>query len=286
MKKIFLAFILIFSLSFLSGCGQTQSVKLDPNYIMLSISQNSNGSTNQAVVIGVNSDFLREHSKSVQEEMIFKQKLIKEVENIRNEFLFSFALTYMNNPKEEFKINQGVLLSQVGYNAEGDYIGFEITFTSSGAWQYYHQKSESSDENSEKNNKKGNIFFSKQQSEGVFPFAAVINDELKIGEKYKNCYLSASENLSFSEKIKENYKPDYVYNYSTIYPKFHSNADAQFKGSHNKYHHIWIEKDLNVCENIKLSVYVIYKGWWIFFALSVSLIGMTIAILIAKKSKI
>ena len=287
MKKIFLTFILIFSLSFLGGCGKVNDVEIDKNYIMLSISQNANGTTNQSLAFGVNSDFLRQYSKSIQEEMIFKQNLIKEVETLRNEFLFSFALTYMNNPQEEYKINQGVLLSQVGYNADGDYIGFEITFTSSGAWQYYHPNKENPNENSQKNSKKGNIFYSKQQSEGIFPFSAQINEELKVGEKYKNCYLSALKNLSFADKVKENYHPDFVYNYASPYSKFHSNAQLTFKGTDNNYHHVWIEESLEDCQNIKLNVYLIYKGWWIFFTLLISLFVMTIAIVTShKKSKI
>lgn len=275
MKKVILAFILIFSLSFLCGCGRKEEVKIDKNFIMLSIDQNVDGSAKQSVVFGVNSQFLRENSNNIQEELVFKQNLIKNVENLRNEFLFSFALVYMNNPIEEFKINKGVLLSQVGYSADGDYVGFEITFTSAGAWQYYHQ----SGDNSNGGGKNGNIFYSKHESVGDFPF-------LSVGEKYKNAYLSAGKNLSFVNKIQENYKPEYVYNYSTYYSKFHSNADCEFRGNDKKYHHVWIEKDLTQTKEIKLSIYNIYKGWWIFFTLLVSLGGMTISIIYIKFKKI
>lgn len=278
MKKLILTFILIFSLSFLCGCNNQEEVNVDKNFIMLSIQQNADGSAKQSVVFGVNSDFLRLHSKSVQEELIFKQNLVKQVEEIRKEFLFSFALTYMKKPVEEYKINQGVLLSQVGYNAEGDYVGFEVTFTSLGAWRYYHQINE----NTQEAKGGGNIFYLKQVSEGEFPFSTLLGGKTSIGEKYKNCYISACQGLSFESVIKYQYKPDYVYNYATYYSRFHSNADAKFRGNDLKYHHVWIENDLNSCDNIKLSTYVIYKGWWILCVLVVALGAMAISIAYVK----
>ena len=274
MKKLILAFILIFSLSFLCGCGQKTDLNIDKNFIMLSIEQNADGSSKQSVVFGVNSDFLRENLKNVQEELVFKQNLIKNVESLRYEFLFSFATVYINNPIEEYKINKGVLLSPVGYNADGDYVGFEITFTSAGAWQYYHQFGN----NSASSGGKGNIFYSKKESVGSFPFVTV-------GEKYKNIYVSAAKELSFDSEISKSYMPDYVYNYSTYYSKFHSNADAEFRGNDNKYHHIWVENNLADCEQISLSVYVINKGWWILLTLLISLVGMIISIIYTKYKK-
>lgn len=283
MKKFALIFILIFSLSFLCGCNnQSQKAQISSNYIMLSISQNADGSSTQSVIFSVNSDFLRKNTNNLQEEFVFKQNLINQVENIRKEFLFSFALTYMANPNEEYKINKGVLLSQVGYNAENDYVGFEIIFTSLGAWQYYHTSSSESQTQKDKNANNGNIFYSKVKSSGIFPFSSILNDNLKVGERYKNCYINASKGLLFENAITKDYNPNYVYNYSTYYSRFHSNADMQFKGSDNKYHHVWIEDDLNESKEVILSVITIKKGWWIFFALLISLVGMTIVIIHVK----
>lgn len=284
MKKSILSILLVFTILFLGGCTQQKNVEISDNYIMLSIDQNTKGSTKQSIVFSVNSSFLRINSKNIAEELKFKQNLIKNVEELRNEFLFSFALIYMQNPIEEFKINQGVLLSQVGYNSQNDYVGFELTFTSLGAWQYYHSTN-NSQEKEEKNKKNGNIFFEKQYSEGIFPFSANINHDLKVGDKYKNCYLSALSGLSFENITVENYKPDYVYNYSTYYPKFHSNADIKFRAQDNKYHHVWIENNLNQTSNITLTNYIIYKGWWIFFTLLICLGGMVLAIIYVKKSQ-
>ena len=65
---------------------------------MLSLEQNADGQTKQSIVFSVNSDFLRKNSKNVAEEVKFKQNLIKNVEELRNEFLkksmdrFSFNL--------------------------------------------------------------------------------------------------------------------------------------------------------------------------------------------------
>ena len=154
MKKIFLVFTSICCLFFLPSCSKKE-VTIQKNYIMLSISENIDGSATQSIVFGVNSDFLRQNSKNIQEEIVFKQKLIKNVEEIRNQFLFSFASIYLQNPIEKYKINQGVLLTQVGYNNEADYVGFEIKCTSLGAWQYYHNLTASQ----EKQEKNHNIFY-------------------------------------------------------------------------------------------------------------------------------
>jgi len=284
MKKVVLSCFLIFSLLILSACGKIQNVQIDEDYIMLSISQNIDGSATQSIVFSVNSDFVRDNSKSIQEELKFKQNLIKNVEGIRNEFLLSFAVIYMQNPIEEYKINRGVLLSQVGYNADGDYVGFELTFTSLGAWQYYHSSNNSleNQEKTSKNHKISNIFFQKQESKGEFPFCSVLSDRNKIGDKYKDCYLKSSQGLSFENIITQNYKPDFVYDYSTYYSKFHSNAHSQFKGNDNKYHHVWVEDDLENCKLIELTIYSFSKGWWIFFALLICLTSMFIAIILLK----
>ena len=280
MKKFLLTFILIFSLSFLWGCSQPEEVKIDNHYIMLSLDFNANGRAKQSIVFGLSSDFLRENSKSLQEELLFKQNLIKNVETLRNEFLFSFALKYMSNPIDEYKINQGVLLSQVGYNEEGDYVGFEITFTSLGAWQYYH--SNGSNNESENKTKGGNIFYLKQEAKGEFPFSTTINEDQRVGEKYKDCFISAGQNLSFADKIQKTYNPQYVYNYSTYYSRLHTNADVQFKGNDKQFHHIWIEESLEDSEEIILSTFVVYKGWWILFTLIISLGCMFVSILYIK----
>lgn len=279
MKKYFLSFLLIFCLFVFSGCNKGQQLQIADNYIMLSIDQSNTGQTKQSVVFSVNSNFLINNAKTPTEEFSFKQNLIKRVEELRNEFLFSFALVYMQNPIEEYKINQGVLISQVGYNVQGDYVGFEITFSSIGAWQYYHQ----SGETSQKEEKDKNIFIKKNKSEGIFPFSAKMAEGSNVGDKYKNCFLSASGGLSFEKTLAENYKPDFIYNYSSYYSRFHSNADARFKGDDHKYHHVWIEKDLNSCENICLYTYSIAKGWWIAFTLIICLSIMTISILILKR---
>lgn len=273
MKKLILAFILIFSLSFLCGCTQNKSIEIDKNFVMLSLEQKVDSSCKQSIVFGVNSPFIRENSKSLQEELSFKQNLIKNVDNLRNEFLFSFALIYMQNPIEEFKINQGVLLSQVGYNQEEDYIGFEITFTSSSSWQYYHQSNKDAEDSQKE--KQGNIFYQKHQNNGEFPFQ-------NVADKFKNIYISAGEGLSFAENLKNQYNPQYLYNYCTYYPKFHSNADVGFVDNNRIYHHLWIEKDMTNCKPITLTAYTIYKGWWILFTLIISLSIMTILIIYQK----
>ena len=117
------------------------------DFIMLSLDFSSNGQIVQSIDFSLNNDWLNQNSKSVKESLDFKKNLTKQIETLRNEFLFSFALTYMNEPKEEYKINQGVLLSAVVYNEESQSIGFKIGFSGLGAWNYYHNATENNTEN-------------------------------------------------------------------------------------------------------------------------------------------
>ncbi len=286
MKKLFLSFILIFSLSFFCGCNKTSSPQIRDNYIMLSLEQSSNGGMTQSIRFGVDSKSINKMASSLKEEITFRRNLIEEVNEIRNEFLFSYAILYVKNPVEEYKINQGVILTDVCYNEKGDYVGFEMIFTSSGAWNYYHPSSSSNDKEESKPKRGGNIFFTKSSSHGLFPFSAKINtgEEKLVGNVYKDRYLSSADGLSFESKLKDSYQPQFIYNYATYSQRLKTNGNLSYHGTDNKYHHVWIvDGDKLTSENqIEISLTIINKGWWLFFAVGIPLSACGISIFIVK----
>lgn len=291
MKRTFLIVLLIFSLSFFTGCSnesnKSSSLSLD-DFIMLSLSFNIDGSICQSLDFSVNSENLKEIA-SDEEIFAFKNSLIEEIKNIRNEFLFGYALKYIKNPIEEFKINQGLVLTEVLYNTKTDTIGFDILFTSINSWNYYHDQSSSSSEGNENNNF---LFYKKIISTGKFVFSTPVkvNEEetILIGKRYQQKYIEASKGLSFEAYIKENYKPTFAYNYATPTNRLHSDSQYEYLDSNNLFHHIWTVGYDELNENNTISLYYvsINYGWWYFFAILISLLVMTLILVVNKiKSK-
>ncbi len=248
--------------------------------ISLSLEVFASGQIVQSVDFSIWQEFLSQNAKSLKEEMEFKKGLQLQVEGIRNEFLFSVALKYLQNPIEEYKINQGVALSPVSLAEDGKTMGFKILFSGAGAWNYYHDITPSSSP------QKGNIFINKLQSQGEFPFSASIqiseNQTISVGERYKEKYIASAEGLSFSQKLKEEYSPIFVYTYSTFNQKLHSNADSTFVNANGNLSHSWQCQNLADGREISLCQYVINKGVWLIFAISIPLAGMAVAITVIK----
>ncbi len=287
MKKLVLAIILIFSLSFFVGCQKQEKINISDNFIMVSLEQASNGGMVQSIRFSLNETMIKDISASLQEEVNFRRNLIKQVENIRNEFLFGYALKYVSNPIDEYKINQGVILTDVSYQSSGDFVGFEVVFTSSGAWNYYNFSEKTDDEISQSKKYNGNIFMKKIVNKGIFPFSAQVKTEKgqqMVGEIYKERYLSAAKGLSFEKKLGEIYDCQFIYNYGTMSQKLKSDAKLQYYGNDKKYHHVWIVDDdeLKTDNTMTLSITQINKGWWIFFALLIPVFTSAVTIIIIK----
>lgn len=292
MKKFALTIILIFSLSFFCACNRQDQVSIGDDFIMLSLEQTSNGGMVQSIRFSLNSKRLNSLSSSLQEELTFRKNLIKEVEIIRNEFLFTYAIKYVKNPVDEYKINKGVILTDVVYQEKGDYVGFDIYFTSSGAWNYYNSSDTIDNENSNKpTNNDGNLFFKRTKNKGAFPFSAIVkteNETKLAGEIYKERFLSSAKGLSFEQKLREEYNCQYIYNYATFYKKLKSDSQLQYYGNDKKYHHVWVvdEEKLTEESSMTLSITQLNRGWWIFFALTIPLaIAMNCIIIIKIKEK-
>lgn len=296
MKKVILIIAIIFSLSFFTGCSNenvtnAQNLNFD-DYIMLSLDISPSGQVVQSLTFSVNSYYIDKHAQNENEKLDFISNLVKQVSEIRTEFLFGYTIKYIQNPKEEYKLNKGLLLSNAVYNDESDTVGFNILFTSIGAWNYYHQVSSANQPNSSSQNKGENIFLKKNSSLGTFPFSNEVKlgetESIYVGERYRQKYLSASSNLSFSQKIEKDYSPTFIYNYSTFYSRLRSDANCKLNDNRGIIHHIWtVDYDELSSENkINIYSYSINTGMWYLFALIIALLVTLIAILIAYRKEI
>lgn len=253
MKKLLFLSLTITSLFFLSACGG-QSVKIKDDYISLSCLVDRGG-----VVMGVEFGFDEERLNGYPqgEVCLFKDNLKGGIENIRSEFLLTLALKYTQNPIQEFAINRGVTLSQVGFRENS--VGFTIKYNSLSAWNYYNSSNDDKGES-----KEGFYLIKKVASEGNFPFASILSNGKTMGEKYKNVYISALKDLSFEDQEKGAFVPTFVYDYATFSPHLKSNANQ--KVSAKLYHHIWIYDDVSGAK-IQLWQYKINHGMWMLFAI-------------------
>lgn len=284
MKKFLLTFILIFSLSFFCGCKEKDKVDAIDDFIYSGINITSSGEVCQTFAISVNSEEIESMSSSQAEGTQFKSNLIEIFANLRNQHLISCATTYLKNPKEEYKIGSGVKFTQVCYQQNNDVISFDIIFSSNASWNFYHSSTVQSVK------KKNNFYLLKKNSSSSnFPFSVQDKNGVMVGEGYKQIYLSAARGLSFEEKLKQNYAPNYIYSYSTFSGKLKTNATYCIKDNLGQFNHIWIKNEENIKKNEKIIIYFyqINYGAWILIALILPCLGLFIyLIFFSKKNKI
>ena len=296
MKRFFLIMVLIFSLSIFNGCNMNDTLVLsDKDFIMLSLDLSSNGRIVQSLDFSVNSKRLNSF-ESENEEVIFLSNLSQNISELRAEFLLTYTVKYIQNPVEEYKLNQGLIITNVSYNETTDTIGFNLIYTSVGAWNYYHNtvSSDSNNESANNGNSLGysNIFLTKNQSQGTFPFSSKVKiseqESIYVGDRYIQKYLQASEGLSFENQLTEDYSPLLIYNYSTYYARLHTDADYKFSDSNGHNHHLWtIECDKLSAENkISISSYTVHTGYWYLFAIIFALIFAVIIYVSIEHKKI
>lgn len=273
MRKFLFIMILIFSLSFFAGCTRQDIKNLDADdFIMLSLDISSNGRIVQSLDFSVNSERLS-NLGSDEEKLTFISNLTAAVERLRTEFLLELTILYIQNPSEEYKLNKGVVLTNAAYSNESDSVGFNIIFTSIGAWNYYHNSGQGGGDDENKN-----IFINKNESIGTFPFSSKVSlsedETIYVGDRYRLQYLGAAQGLSFESELSRLYNPVLLYNYSTYYSRLHSDADYQFVDSNGHSHHLWAveSEDLSADNKILIYSYQINAGYWYLFILIFALV--------------
>lgn len=270
MKKIIFAFILIFSLSFFCGCNGGAK-DLPNDYVAVGIKYLPDGQIVQNIELktGLIDCF------EGQEKSSFIRNVCKGLEEKRNLFLLSFAVKYLQNQKEEFSIGKGVVLTPVNYQKDSNVFGFEICFSSLSAWQFYNGISPSETQET------GNIpFFEKRLQKSDFPLTNK-GDEEGLGGTLSNIVINALEGLEKDKELKQKYTPSFVYCYSTYFSKIKSNADISTQQG-GLYHHIWIEDNLDYCNQIEIYYYVYDRDLWLILGLSVPCLGLVIYLLVEK----
>lgn len=274
MKKIFLIGLCLCSLFLFTSCKSSEQAKPLKDYIALSCYLEENRvETN----IEFGYDGQRFQKRPTSEVVKFKKRLKENIETLRNEFLLSFAIKFSQNPIDEFAINKGVFLSQVV--CEGDNVGFNIIYSSIASWRYYNSSSK------EGNLDKGVTFIKKIENCGVFPFAGLMSNGKRLGEKYKQAYSSALKGLTFETIEKREYDPYFIYDYATYSSRLKSDCQI-YKHSNGLYHNIWIksgEKYKNA--TIKLWQYEINYGSWQLIAILICIIPCGVYIYIQNQKE-
>ena len=279
MKKILLSLILIFS--FFCGCKK-DDFSLKGAFIYSEVASFKDGQIAQVLGISADSDNL-DKIASPSEKVQFIARLTEELNLLRQKFVLQYAVVYLNNPLEQFKIGQGVKIGQAAYREDCDMVAFEIIFSSSQAWEYYHNLGNASDnvENAEKV-----TLLSKKESRSLFPFAVKNSAGNVVGLDYKNLYLKAGEGLSFEQKLKETYYPQFIYCYSTYSRALKSNAKTVV-AEEGMYSHVWACTEEKLTEENQTSIYYYqaHKGMWILLAVTLPTCGLVIYLVMMQVRK-
>lgn len=274
-----LALFFVFPL-FFNGCSPQNEFSCGEDYIFLAVGMTSDGKMKQELSFSLNSERLSEYLTK-KEEVDFKKSLCENIGGLRNQLLLSFALVYMANPVEEFKIGRGLILSDVTIDDENDCAGFVITFSSLASWKYYHGSSQKEQQEN------GIYLIRKNSSSGQFPFSACVKngeDEILLGEKYKNVYLDALKLADKSKEVKALYNPNFIYDYFSPFSHLHSNCDYNFNKD-GIYHNVWLVENNNLSQDntISLYSYSINYGLWYLSALIVTLLPCGVILILKHK---
>ncbi len=270
MKKCLIVLAMLFSCCMFFSCKTLEPKSNE--FIMLSISNETNGQVRQSLYFTLGSEKLKAAGLDALEIEGVKRELIKNVTRFRDEFYLSFIITYNSNPNPQQKIGEKLVVSQTAYNETSDTVGFSIVFSSMETWNYYHSSSGGGESESEIG------FMIKTSSTGTFPFAAKIGD-ITIGERYESAYLNSLK--SVTNKNVE-YDPDFVYDYAT--PSSVIKSDSEYKFESGLKHHLWLRKMEEYKQNDKINIYTLQpnRGLWYLTILAFTLLGLGIAIVIIK----
>ena len=280
MKKLISLSLIFFFLCLLVGSvykgenkiisNKKDDVLIDNSFIMLSISPSKNGEIVQTLAFGVDDKLIK-----TDERASFIACAIENTQALRNEFLFSLASKYIQNKNEEYKIGSGVVLSNAVYDEKLKCVLFSIIFKNSDSWQYYHSSGQTQKSGSEK------FYFAKKVTlPGVFPFSEEItlgNQNLTIGERYKNVFTSSAKDLTSFSYFQNNYNPSFVYMYGTNLRQLKSDAN-KIKVVNGVSYHFWIKGEAVKGQTIKFYYYKINYAYIYLILISSVLIVVCVSI--------
>ena len=283
MKKYLIFIVMIFSLFCLVGCNKKENVEIQKSYIMIATKISREGEVVQEISYGVNLPLIKSLSKTASEEISFVSSLTAKLKKLRENYLFKFALRYLENPIEEYKINKGVKLTEAVYSTNTDSVGFKIIF-SKGAFSYYNKSQVESKKQTQKN-----LFINKEETTSNFIFSEEDEEYGNVGERFKQDYLSSAKGLSFEKELEKTYNPDFIYGYITPYLQIKSNCNY-FTKYNGDFYHFWIVKNSFLINKNTIKIWILqinYGFWYITILASVLIplfISLIIRFLIIKKN--
>lgn len=241
----------------------------------------ADGQVVQSLDFSVGSKKLEEEGAPQLEIVNFRNEIIKEVQTFHDEFLLNFAIVYSTKPDPKFKIGSALLMSAVTYEEASDSVGFNMVFTSSAAWDYYHPSSGESGGGEIENG-----FIMKSVSKGLFPFASEVKlaggETVTVAERYMKAYTNALTSAGLGTAAEE-YCPDLVYNYATPSSRLRSDSEYSYQDGGLK-HHVWLRSSKEYKTKPEISLYVadLNMGYFYLLILIVPLVGLGISIIVIK----
>ena len=284
MKKILFALILILPLIFAGVSSTSMAEESKTGFIEVQTLSYSSGAVLQGFYFSINEDLLESLGASTEDITIFKSRLKSNITKFKNLMVANFANIYLQNPNEEFAIgeNGGLVIKEV-ISSQNDYLGFQLLFTSSKAWSFYHPNSSTSEDASSQDQDKIE-FVTTNNSSGQIIFAqSLSNYNQTIGQYLIDIYLSAGEGIIVN--LEENYCPSLIYDYGVSSSKLHSNADQIFLGNDNLYHHVWQRslENYTLQDSINLYYHQVNQQWWyltiICIGVGIVLVGTSIVLI-------
>ncbi len=253
---IIILILFIFPFLSLTGCNKNENLNVD-DFVLMSLNYNQED-VSWHLYFSVNSKTLLADCSELEINNFIKN-LEKNVDNLRTEYVFNLAIKYIQNPKEEYSINRGVLITPVQYIKEYDVVGFSVKYLDYSTFNYYHSSSSSSSLNNQ-----GNFFIYKKTSKGINPFSNMVqvseNQKLMLGERYKNLYLD-SINLSSLNIDSSQYTPTFIYDYGCTQSYIKTDSDVKLQQG-GLFHHYWLESEESLKEgqNVTLSIQFLKSG--------------------------
>ncbi len=267
MRKIILVLFAFLLPLFLVGSGEAfaqEQEKQTTGSIKIQTLVYADGSVSQGFFFSLNSSLLKELGASESGIVLFSSSYSTKINHLRNLLVASFYSIYMQNPDEQFAIGDGGGLEFGAVKLYDEQtIGFQMLFTSSEAWQYYHPSSNQGDKEEGEESGENIEFITTKTSSGEIIFSQNLSSTNQtVGEYLTNLYLDSCEQISINAQ--DIYYPLLVYEYGVSSSKIHSNADSIFYSELGLYHHVWQRTLDNYQSENQISIYIkqVNKQWW------------------------
>ncbi len=229
--------------------------KLPDNYISYQIKIDEKAN----VAFGLNLNINAKSFASNENELdIFKEK----IKSMMDESLTGQIQEFEENRQDDkysYKIEKPEWM-------ENDSISYQIIFPSIVAFDYYCDQ----------------VSFHKNDNFLMtilkFNFSSKIFEKVK-DENFLNGIYDCAKGMSFEEKLKQNFQPNFFIEFSSKVRRANSNGDY-FIASDGFYSHICKVRNENKKTSFNITLNFIYPGWWYLLGITIPLAIMALAIIV------